>query len=675
MDKDVGMKILENVNTRQDIHSWLRLGFFPQFQDSFLDAGQDVVEVEEKRQWDYNVAVGGVRVLQERSEPTDCPHKELASRLAHFDVCYPASFIGGGYLIPAMDQLVTEDRTDSSKVEWYLYSEGWNSTIERLDRDIGPGSAWLDKRVVHTLQVAAPLYNPELNVLGIVYAEFFFARSGLQWTRILAPSLTLDTYSHWGQVIADVIVVLMLAHLAVIEVQEIRDSRKEHGGLVRGFRQHIRNRWNLVDFVSILGGAAMYLVWYLQWQRIASVREELLSSPFESRLLKGDHDEQIQAVGGLMAALESAIEGSLSTRAWRVVYIIIITMRVFKAFHAQARLSVLTQTLSQAVVDVAHLMCIFAVVVAGYCISGMMLFGHALEDFATLDRVANKCWRIILGDFDYPELRDASGHLTSAMWLSTFCLVNAVVLFNMLLAIIMDCYTQVKGSVGSSAETLTQQASETFRRWHGARQGLRLPVQTVLQSLLDCKLDPSERLTIEGFCHHVHGLPKDQAGRLLTGALLDSDDAARMSQSLAAAIGLIGNVDARVRAIHRCLNTLVKVKSAVMGRDMGVEKELLRVSGNEQLSQSVLSAFDLDVKRQLQEPTPEPQAEYATSVVAELQADMRTMKQDVHEIKASIQQLMAAVVPNRPLSTTPRTFRTHTGGQKVAPKTVGPCCL
>jgi len=455
----------------------------------------------------------------------------------------------------------------------------------------------------------------------------------------------------------------------------LRDAAKEQKSLVAGFRLHMRNRWNVVDFVSILGGAAMYFVWYSQWQRIADVREELLSTPFESRLLKGDQDQRIQAMGGLMAALESAIEGSLSARAWRVLYIVIITLRVFKAFHAQARLSVLTQTLSEALVDVAHLMCIFAVVVAAYCISGMLLFGHALEDFATLDRVANKCWRIILGDFDYPELRDASGHLTSAMWLSTFCLVNAVVLFNMLLAIIMDCYTQVKGSVGSSAETLTQQAAETFRRWRGAQQGLRLPVQVVLKSLLERKLDPSQRLTIEGFCQHVPGLPDDQAGRLLSGALLDSDDAARMSQSLAAAIGLIGNVDARVRAIHRCLNTLVKVKSAVMGRDMGaVEKELLRVNDNEQLSQSCLSAFDLEVKKQLQEPTPEPQAEYATSVVAELQADMRTMKQDVKEIKDSIQQLLSSVAPAH-RAVTPRTTRTNTGGQRAAPKTLGPCCM
>merc|ERR1711959_204968 len=56
---------------------------------------------------------------------------------------------------------------------------------------------------------------------------------------------------------------------------------------------------------------------------------------------------------------------------------------------------------------------------------------------------------------------------------------------NMLLAIVMDVYSEVKRSVceGVDVETIWSQSWEIFERWHGNRKGTLLPLQSILDAL------------------------------------------------------------------------------------------------------------------------------------------------------------------------------------------------
>merc|ERR1712232_840306 len=57
-----------------------------------------------------------------------------------------------------------------------------------------------------------------------------------------------------------------------------------------------------------------------------------------------------------------------------------------------------------------------------------------------------------------------------------------VVMLNMLLAVIMDVYTEVKGGIGR-AETLWSQTVEILRRMSAERSGRRIALEEVLRQL------------------------------------------------------------------------------------------------------------------------------------------------------------------------------------------------
>merc|ERR1712039_872302 len=103
-------------------------------------------------------------------------------------------------------------------------------------------------------------------------------------------------------------------------------------------------------------------------------------------------------------------------------------------------------------------------------------------------------FRIMLGDFNWDELIEVGRPLTSLWFWSFTWLVNLVML-NMLLAMIMDTYTQVKGSMGGDAETLWSQAVEIGTRMLDQAKGRKLSLQRILVGLDPAGLDtPSEEI-------------------------------------------------------------------------------------------------------------------------------------------------------------------------------------
>merc|ERR1712046_179079 len=115
-----------------------------------------------------------------------------------------------------------------------------------------------------------------------------------------------------------------------------------------------------------------------------------------------------------------------------------------------------TKTLAEAATDILHFGIVFMCVFLVYAISAMVLFGQELHNFVRLDRALNTCWRIILGDIEWDDMNDI-GRLEAGLWFWTFSMLVFLVMLNMLIALVMDMYTQVKGSIGEDAETLISQ--------------------------------------------------------------------------------------------------------------------------------------------------------------------------------------------------------------------------
>lgn len=115
------------------------------------------------------------------------------------------------------------------------------------------------------------------------------------------------------------------------------------------------------------------------------------------------------------------------------------------------------------------------------------------------------------------------------LWFWTFIILVQLIMLNMLLAIVMDVYTEVKSGLDYNAPTVFSQMSLIWRRWKQKRRGTRMPLEYVLKKLvpqaLDTKLLKKEEselqqktLTPSALMAQVPGLGEEQAVRILVTA-------------------------------------------------------------------------------------------------------------------------------------------------------------
>merc|ERR1740138_230178 len=68
------------------------------------------------------------------------------------------------------------------------------------------------------------------------------------------------------------------------------------------------------------------------------------------------------------------------------VYPMMVMLRLFKSFAAQARLAIVTSTLQEAAQDMIHFFIVFLSVTCCLTLNAVLFFGQDLEDFGTFPR-------------------------------------------------------------------------------------------------------------------------------------------------------------------------------------------------------------------------------------------------------------------------------------------------
>merc|ERR1719399_1652083 len=91
-------------------------------------------------------------------------------------------------------------------------------------------------------------------------------------------------------------------------------------------------------------------------------------------------------------------------RMFLFIYPMIVMLRLFKTFNAQPRLGIVTRTLSSSANDMMHFLLVFLTIFISFIVSGTVLFGQDLDDFATWDRSLVTCFRCMMGDFDFDAM-------------------------------------------------------------------------------------------------------------------------------------------------------------------------------------------------------------------------------------------------------------------------------
>jgi len=223
-------------------------------------------------------------------------------------------------------------------------------------------------------------------------------------------------------------------------------------------------------------------------------------------------------------------------------------------------------------VDVIHFGFVFACIFGLFTMSAIILFGQDLSEFSNFARASDASFHVLLGDFDW-EVMQHVDRLLAMVWFWMFMWLINLVMLNMLLAIVMDVYTEVRGKIGSKAETLWSQSYEIYRRRRELKAGKRVGLDYILACIAP-KNGPAlgihgQRVKISEVMAMVPGLGEHQARRILTESLVRQEEALVVSQSMAEAMLGVQRIEKRVDSMHESMKNLVVMQEMLSRSSTG----------------------------------------------------------------------------------------------------------
>jgi len=591
----MGFKAIYDLNSYADFYSWMKVGIVPlmlwhervwsedlnadaaiaqshSWSQTFLERAQEfwgsfdppvfgpIRSMFEKKYYlRFNRLFGGVVLQQTRAPLEPCSVTSLFPLAIRKDCTFSKRGTSVNLQLEPerFDVLGAQhgrvNRPDPNRTVWLLLSYS-NQTIgdilDRMERD-----QWLDRQTVR-MGINFLTYNADFDLLTYTMVNIFQSRSGHFWKRIISESKFMTTFTPLSSVfIADVIFICYISWILFIELGEIAKGSAlfcKHG--VMRFLQSYLGFWNFVDWMSIIAGYTLMALW-----TIIAVR----THNFTARIVALDnlwHNESPDPA--YIPTIEKDIEEFLDitrfdliVRHFAAFYQLLIMMRLFKAFSAQPRLALVTRTLSTGMIEILHFGFVFLAIFLTYATMAITLFGRDMEEFTTIERSIDTCFAIMMGEFDVDGMNQV-GRAMTMIWFASFMCLLLLVMLNMLLAIIMDTYSEVKGKI-NSAETLWEQATEMHRRWLLKKRGERVSIHHIWSSFeahdgLNA-IDVEAIVDEEEFMRIVPQLRNVQAGRLLRCSVNAFSNDSETTLTLSQALGVVHQISSKVNRLKKLL--------------------------------------------------------------------------------------------------------------------------
>lgn len=474
---------IEEVTNFGDFWEWLTTGFIPvvfvqgdKFSETTNMSSPEVQAAEmtyprEQRGTflAYNRIVLGVRMSQQRyDEISPCANAALAE-------VYGKECVGGFGWELEPEKFFARKTSNPTRVRWLYIHDDMDEVLKDAARMEAEG--WLDERTMK-VEVAFPIYNAEYGIHSLMMCNFWISRGGKFWKDIIPLSIFASWTSNWYNIMYDFIWLSCLMWIFATELYQIIVVCKHHG--VKGMYNHYINVWTIVDWVAIVSGMGIIMLYAVNVGLTTKVNTELDAL---SKISETTDQAQYREQGlAYVEALEGAVHFLYYFTMVLALYPLVLVLMLFKAFDAQPRLAVLTNTLLRALPDLAHFMVIFCSVFIIYAVAGVVLFGRETDSFTTIFRSCGACFRMMHGDFDWDEMK-LVGRFDAAMWFVPFTVMLVMILLNMLVAIVMDAYYEVKGKA-ESTDTLLRQGLKVWDRFRAKRRGELVDIPQIVKALV-----------------------------------------------------------------------------------------------------------------------------------------------------------------------------------------------
>lgn len=466
----------------------------------------------------FNTVVGGLRMRQERLSTQDCEVNQDMKDSLYLGKCTEA---GAYYMMPEKMTALAADESlvnlNDAPDQYFKTKQPMTEIYEllrQLERD-----AWFSP-LTNKVELMFTTYNAHQGMVTATFVTFLFNRAGHIHKRVEPVSVWLDPYhGNIGIIILDIVWILLVGKIAVVEGIDIVKHVKQLGAK-RGMIEYM-SPYNIVDWTNVMFSIAIVIMWGSHLGRLKVVHDMLLSTSVDvegSFSTQGELEEWFSHLHGM-------VRFSYTFRVVLAVYVLLISVRFFKAFDAQPRLSLVTKTMSSATVGIIHFGVVFFTIFFIFTVSGMCLFGQEIADFANVGRASHSSFRVLLGDFDWEELH-VIGRPQALLWFWAFQWVLSLTMLNMFLGIILDTYSEVKGRILSQpgVETLWSQLFEIVARKKKVMAGHNMALAKILKILDPTDLDSDDAggedplLNTQSLMEKVPGLKEEQAEEILMTA-------------------------------------------------------------------------------------------------------------------------------------------------------------
>lgn len=299
-------------------------------------------------------------------------------------------------------------------------------------------------------------YNQDTRMFAITEVSVPLPHLGNVYSRIDSSAVSIEPYPSWDLYVADS---LFLVLALWIGFQEGRDACAA-ARMGWGEFQDYWGFWNCVDWVNI----TLCLLTGIAWLDTITC---MLDDSFNHLLSDFKINVDVMTLSSdNMEDITSQLT-KLRIRYWMVqvtmaVNTAFVVAKFFKSFQSNARLRVVSTTFKKAFVDLVHFAIMFSTIFLPFVLIGHILFGSDIQEFASVTSAVNTGITCLMGDFawyvdDSPtfftsQLPSGMPKMVLMVWYVSFMFLVFLVLLNMLLAVILEHYTEVSGDVHFEAD-------------------------------------------------------------------------------------------------------------------------------------------------------------------------------------------------------------------------------
>merc|ERR1719261_711526 len=176
------------------------------------------------------------------------------------------------------------------------------------------------------------------------------------------------------------------------------------------------------------------------------------------------------------------------------------TLRLLKALDFSPRLGLVTRTIGTAAVDLGHFAALFGLVFVGFALIGFINFGPNVLGFSRMGTAFESLFLVMVG-FDmtiYLDMAKTPNATAGGFFFYIFYIVTSLILLNVLLAILVDSYADVKDKL-QDADTMPEEIVKMVRVIKESQTGkpnsqILKDMERVCELIEDEKVEPKERM-------------------------------------------------------------------------------------------------------------------------------------------------------------------------------------